>query len=101
MIGQIETAVQTTFLRAPTLAERGAAKEFEAVLLTGFVENMLPDNTGGSDLNGPGADIWKSFLAQAIAGQLATQNLTGLSNLVAANLSLANKSSIRSSIHGA
>lgn len=71
---------------AASAAELKAAEAFEAVLLTGFVETMLPENLGGEQTSGPGADVWRSFLAAAIADQLAGQNVTGLRSVVAGSL---------------
>ncbi|MGL4405281.1 MAG: hypothetical protein ACRCT6_05945 [Notoacmeibacter sp.] len=86
MIDALNSAPSLSLAAKPSSAERHAAKEFEAVLLTGFIENMLPKNMGGTETNGPGADVWRSFMASAVADQLAGQNLTGLTGLVSQSL---------------
>jgi Rod binding domain-containing protein len=70
----------------PNRSELKAGREFEAVLLTGFIEQMLPQNMGGTDAPEAGADVWRSFMAQAVADQLAGQNVTGLSRLISDQL---------------
>lgn len=70
----------------PSRAELNAGKEFEAVLLTNFVEQMLPENMGGTQAPQAGADVWRSFMAQAVADQLAGQNRLGVSGLIAHQL---------------
>jgi peptidoglycan hydrolase FlgJ len=67
-------------------AEIKAGKDFEAVMLTGFIEQMLPENMGGTDAPQAGGDVWRSFMAQAVADQLASQNITGLSSLISHQL---------------
>jgi peptidoglycan hydrolase FlgJ len=70
----------------PNRAEIKAGKDFEAVMLTGFIEQMLPENMGGTDAPQAGGDVWRSFMAQAVADQLASQNITGLSSLISHQL---------------
>jgi peptidoglycan hydrolase FlgJ len=73
-------------LMQPNRAEIKAGKDFEAVMLTGFIEQMLPENMGGTDVPQAGGDVWRSFMAQAVADQLASQNITGLSSLISHQL---------------
>ena len=73
-------------LRQPSRAEVKAGREFEAVMLTNFVEQILPENIGGTDVPEAGNDVWRSFMAQAIADQLAAQSTTGIANLIAQQL---------------
>ena len=77
---------KSAVLSRPNRAEINAGKDFEAVMLTGFIEQMLPENMGGTDAPQAGGDVWRSFMAQAVAGQLASQNVTGLSSLIANQL---------------
>jgi peptidoglycan hydrolase FlgJ len=69
-----------------TRDEIKAGREFESVLLTHFVEQMLPEINSQTDSPQAGGDVWRSFLAQAIADQLASQNATGISSLIAQQL---------------
>ena len=81
---------KTTLPSQPARAEIKAGQEFEAVLLTNFVEQMLPQNIGGSidgsDKPQAGADVWRSFMARAVADELAKQNITGVSALISGQL---------------
>ncbi len=73
-------------LHQPNHAELKAGREFEAVMLTNFVEQMLPENMGETDAPQAGGNVWRSFMAQAVADQLAAQSTTGISNLIAQQL---------------
>lgn len=86
MIDVISNTHRVSPAAVANAAELKAAKAFEAVLLTGFVQTMLPENLGGEQTSGPGADVWRSFLASALAEQLAEQNVTGLSSFVVSSL---------------
>ena len=81
----------------PNRAELKAGREFEAVLLTNFVEQMLPENLGETNAPQAGADVWRSFMAQAVADQLAAQSATGIASLIAQQLMQVRESST----HGA
>lgn len=54
-------------------------KEFEKVFLTQFVDEMIktagPAAFGGEDQ----ADMWRSFMSEAVAGQLVEQGGLGFS----------------------
>jgi hypothetical protein len=55
-------------------------KAFEAMVLRPMVEAMLPE--GGAVFGeGAGADVWRSFLAGALADAIAENGGTGLSKL--------------------
>ena len=68
----------------PNRAEVKAGREFEAVLLTNFVEQILPESRADAPLTG--GDVWRSFMAQAVADQLAAQSKTGVGALIANQL---------------
>lgn len=57
-----------------------AFKEFEAVLLQGFVEAMLPAKAESVFGKGVAADTWKSFFAESIARELANSQQFGLAS---------------------
>ncbi len=80
-------------LLQPNAAELKAGKEFEAVMLTGFVEQILPKDIGGTETPQLSADIWRSFMARAIADQMASQNVTGVATLTAHQLMLVRQNS--------
>lgn len=56
-------------------------RDFEAMALTTFVESMLP-KSGGSSLFGTGTagEVWRSMMAQQIAGQLAAAGGIGIAD---------------------
>jgi peptidoglycan hydrolase FlgJ len=85
MIDAVNNA-KPAILMQPNRAEIKAGKDFEAVMLTGFIEQMLPENMGGTNALQAGGDVWRSFMAQAVADQLASQNITGLSSLISHQL---------------
>jgi peptidoglycan hydrolase FlgJ len=80
------TIAKPAIANQPNRAEIKAGREFEAVLLTNFVEQMLPENLGETGPPQAGGNVWRSFMAQAIADQLAAQSTTGISNLIANQL---------------
>jgi len=66
---------------APTPA--GAVKEkayqnFEAMVLSSFVETMLPQNADATFGAGTAGEIWRSMLAQQIATQMAAAGGIGI-----------------------
>lgn len=64
-----------------------AAKDFEAVFLTQFVDQMMKTTgsaTFGSEKN---AEMWRSFMSEAVAKQLVEQGGLGLTGQVRQMLS--------------
>ncbi|TDK50208.1 rod-binding protein [Antarcticimicrobium luteum] len=59
------------------------AKEFEAVFLSQFVDQMMKTVDYGPAAGGQGAEIWRSFLSQAMAEQLSERGGLGLSANIA------------------
>ena len=86
MIDPVYFSKNTIISSQPSRAELKAGREFEAVLLTNFVEQMLPENMGGTDAPQAGGDVWRSFMAQAMADQLASQNILGIAGLISNQL---------------
>ncbi|HEX3915977.1 MAG TPA: rod-binding protein [Caulobacteraceae bacterium] len=81
----------TTPAPAPTsaaeLARRGqihqTAQKFEASFLTSMVQTMFKSvSTSPPFGGGEGEDMWKSFLAEAMAKQMASRGGVGISNSV-------------------
>ena len=78
---------QTTAASAAELAKRGqvakTAKDFEASFLTSMFETMFAavptDQVFGG---GPGEEMWKSFLAEAMAKQTAQKGGIGVAAAV-------------------
>lgn len=74
-----------------TAASRGAAPEgpgrkFEAMVLTQFVETMLPDDTETLFGKGSAGEIWKSMLAEQVAGQIAASGGVGIADMISDTL---------------
>jgi hypothetical protein len=70
---------------APSPAIVKAAREFEAAMLTPLVSLLLPSPAAGEGSQA-GADAWHGLMAEAVAGQLASQGGIGLQTLTAAAL---------------
>ena len=67
---------------APDPRRAAAARDFESVFLTQMVEQMMKTvKLGGMD-GGHAQEIWRSFLARAIAGQIADSGTTGIAQSV-------------------
>lgn len=58
--------------------EAEVAKEFEALFLSQFVDQVMSTVEVKSSGGGQGAEMWRSFLSQAIADQLVEQGGLGL-----------------------
>lgn len=54
------------------------AQEFEAVLLSKFVDEMMKTVSVGTFGNKQQAEIWRSFLSDAVADQIAQSGGLGL-----------------------
>ncbi len=85
---QIDAATQgTTATSAADLAKRGqiskTAEKFEASFLTSMLQNMFSKvDTSPPFSGGEGEDMWKSFLAEAMAKQMAKHGGVGVSKAV-------------------
>lgn len=55
------------------------AREFEAVFLSQFVDEMMKTVDYGPASGGQGAEMWRSFLSQAMAETLSERGGLGLS----------------------
>ncbi|WP_212522764.1 rod-binding protein [Actibacterium sp. MT2.3-13A] len=63
-------------------AAQSAAREFEALFLTQAVEEMMRSVDTGSFGGGQAEETWRSFLARAVADEIAAQGRTGLAQSV-------------------
>lgn len=59
--------------------EAELAKEFEAVFISQFVDEMMKTVDYGPAAGGQGAEMWRSFLSQALADKLSERGGLGLS----------------------
>jgi len=65
---------------------RSPAKQFEAMILTQFVETMLPQDSEEIFGKGTAGEIWKSMLAEQVANQLAASGGVGIADLISDTL---------------
>ncbi|WP_420415025.1 rod-binding protein [Roseibium sp.] len=71
---------------AETPAQKSPAEKFEAMILTQFVETMLPKDAEMVFGKGTTGEIWKSMLAEQVAGQLAASGGVGVADLISDTL---------------
>ncbi len=68
-------------------ATAGSAKDsyqgFEAMFLSNFVESILPKDSAGLFGTGSAGQIWRSMLAEKIAGQMAKAGGIGIADQLA------------------
>lgn len=57
-------------------------KKFEAMVLTTFIQNMLPKDSTSFYGKGLAGDMWKSLLAEKVAGSIAERGGIGISDRV-------------------
>lgn len=69
-----------------TPAQKSPAEKFEAMILTQFVETMLPKDAEMVFGKGTTGEIWKSMLAEQVAGQLAASGGVGVADLISDTL---------------
>lgn len=74
-----EAAVTGGISRQPDATSPDASmKRFEAMVLQTFIENMLPKNTESVYGKGMAGDVWKSMMAEHLAGQTAEAGGIGI-----------------------
>jgi hypothetical protein len=66
--------------------QKSPAEKFEAMILSQFVETMLPDNAEAVFGEGATGEIWKSMMAEQVAGQLAASGGVGIADLISGTL---------------
>ncbi|MBZ8131807.1 rod-binding protein [Afifella sp. IM 167] len=65
---------------ATTGADTGTYRSFEAMVLTSFVQTMLPQSSSGLFGSGSAGQIWRSMLAEQIAKQMADSGGVGIAD---------------------
>lgn len=65
---------------------RSPGAKFEAMILTQFVETMLPDDAEMVFGKGASGEIWKSMLAEQVATQLAASGGVGIADMISDSL---------------
>ena len=79
---RIGPAPQPAPLPAPSKKEKAVAQDFAAVFLTEMVDEMMKTvKLGGLD-GGQAEETWRSFLARAMADQIARSGTTGIAQSV-------------------
>ncbi|WP_026379077.1 rod-binding protein [Afifella pfennigii] len=63
---------------APPPASAAAYQDFEAMVLTSFVQTMMPSNAPAVFGSGSAGEIWRSMLAEQIARQIADAGGVGI-----------------------
>lgn len=67
---------------APTAADDKLGRDFEAVFLSQFVDQMMKTVDYGPASGGQGAEMWRSFLSDALAERLADRGGLGLGDSI-------------------
>ncbi|MEP3427765.1 MAG: rod-binding protein [Roseibium sp.] len=67
-------------------AQKSPAEKFEAMILTQFVETMLPKDAEMVFGKGTTGEIWKSMLAEQVANQLAASGGIGVADIISDTL---------------
>jgi Rod binding domain-containing protein len=86
-VDALTTTPPPVALTAAQLARRGqihqTAQKFEATFLTSMLQTMFQGvSTAPPFGGGPGEDMWKSFLAEAMAKNMASRGGVGISGAV-------------------
>jgi flagellar protein FlgJ len=83
--GKVETAEKGISSQDAKMLEAG--KSFEAMFLSQFVDEMLKTVPATGSKNGFAEDMWRSFMAQALADELVgssgstiVRNITGVAD---------------------
>lgn len=79
-----------------TAEDRGpaeAAKAFEAVFLSQFVDGMLKSTSASAFGGQQQAEMWRSFMAEALAEELVEQGGLGLASNVEQQITAYNRAS--------
>jgi peptidoglycan hydrolase FlgJ len=82
---RMETPPMTMGAAAPTATRTEALdpmQKFEAFLLQSWLEALLPKEDSGAYGKGPGADIWRSMMAEQLSTQVVRAGGVGLHKLL-------------------
>jgi len=75
---QSKTAADTAAGVKAAAGKAKAATDFQAVILTTMVEQMLPAKADHVFGSGTAGSVWRSMLAEKIAAQMAQKDVLGL-----------------------
>ncbi len=76
----------TTRVAAPATDEARAAHEFETVFLSQAVEEMMRGISAGEFGGGHGEEMWRSFMARALAEEIAAHGSVGIARSIEAGI---------------
>ena len=77
---------QATRAAAPVTDEARAAHEFETVFLSQAVEEMMRGISAGEFGGGHGEEMWRSFMAHALAEEIAAHGSVGIARSIEAGI---------------
>jgi len=80
-----DNSVRATGTQDPA-GSKSPGEKFEAMILTQFVETMLPDDAEMVFGKGTSGEIWKSMLAEQVANQLAASGGVGIADMISDSL---------------
>jgi flagellar protein FlgJ len=66
----------------PQVENLSVTQKFEAFLLQNWLETLLPKEESGSFGSGPGANVWRSMMAEQLGQKLASAGCLGLNRLL-------------------
>lgn len=67
---------------SPQVEKLSVTQRFEAFLLQNWLETLLPKEESGSFGAGPGANVWRSMMAEQLGQTLASAGCLGLNKLL-------------------
>ncbi len=79
---------------APALRAKTAQTKLESVILTQFVQEMLPKDAQSVFGQGYAGDMWRSMLAERVADQMAASGRIGIASRLFANKPLSSSAQL-------
>ncbi|MDQ0317569.1 rod-binding protein [Amorphus orientalis] len=76
---------QVLYASQPGIEPKGAYQDFEAMVLTTFVETMMPDDTDSVFGSGTAGSVWRSMMSEKIAEQMAGAGGIGIASQLQAS----------------
>ncbi len=82
---------------AEARSAKGAAVRFEAIFLEHLVKEMMPRESQAYFGNGSGAEVFKNFFIEAVAGEMAPRGVLGIRPLLEKELNKSDQRQLDSS----
>jgi len=76
--------------KAPETKETKTLRQFEAQVISSFIEQMMPEASANNYGSGTAGGVWRSMLSEQIAGQIAKAGGLGIREKVQAALAARN-----------